>query len=138
MENYLKFTLPEFIDISMLIMWLCVGVVALGLLFFILWKKEKPRNIYPRLTTIFGVLGIIGIPVILLAGQYLNETKLIDSIETNYGVEVVSREGERFLISAKGNIHPCTIHQWQGESYYALCDVPSGRLLLNDVVADAD
>lgn len=137
MENYLKFTLPDFIDIRMSIVWLCVGVIALVLFLVLLWKKEKPRKAYPRLALIITVLGIVGIPSLMLGGQYLNETKMIESLETNYGAEVISHEAKKFLISAKGNIHSCNIYKWQEESYYVLCDVPDGRVLLNQIVAEA-
>lgn len=135
MENYLKFTLPDIIDLRMSIIWLCVGVVVLSAFLFLLWKKEKPRNIYPRLTLIAAVLGIIGIPGIIFGGEYLNETKMVESIETNYGVEVVNQKEDSYLISSKGEIYSCEIYEWQEESYYVLCEVPNGRLLLNDIVA---
>lgn len=117
----------------MSIIWICAGTLALALLLFILWSKEKPRNIYPRLTTVIGVLGIIAIPFVMIYGQYYNDTQMVNSIETNYGVEVVSHDNDKFLISVNSDIHSCSINIWQDESYYVLCDVPNGRLLLNEV-----
>ncbi|MBC9703618.1 MAG: hypothetical protein H9W81_01080 [Enterococcus sp.] len=135
MENYLKFPLPDFFDVRMSIVWLCVSAVILTGIFYALWK-QKPHNVYPRLALTIGILGIIGLPGVMLVGNYINETKLIESMETNYDVEVVSHQESKFLVSTQGEINSCSVYKWQDESYYVLCDVPAGRLLLNELVSD--
>ena len=136
MENYLKFTTPDNIDIGMSIIWMCVSVMLIAIILFTLWKLDKPRNIYPNLATAFGIIGFIMLPVIFFGGTHLNNTRMVESLENNYGIEVLSFEGNQYLINVDGSIHPCSIHLWEETSYYTLCQVNGGRLLLNEVTQE--
>lgn len=135
MENYTTFLLPQFVDSRMLIVWITVAAVVLFLLLFFIWKINEKRWI-ANLAGVISLIALALLPVAYFGTPFYNTKMMADSVANDYNVTVsAATDYTNLIVVHEEQALKCAVNSTDSIRYYVLCDVPDGRLLLNDITA---
>ena len=132
-EEYLTFAMPAFVDSKSIIMWIGIFSVLLFALMFGFWKA-KQHKAFPQIAMAVVLIGSALIPVAWLGIPIHNSNLLAQSIASNYKVDVSSVvNGNELVAGYNGKLYPCSVASKDQKSYYVLCNVTEGKVLLNEI-----
>jgi len=135
LEDYTTFLLPQFVDSRMLIVWITSAAVVLFLLFFFIWKINPMRWLANFAGTIC-LIALALIPVAYFGTPFYNTKMMADSVAQDYGVTVsAATDYKDMIVLHTDKALKCEVNSTDLVRYYVLCDVPEGKLLLNDITS---
>lgn len=133
MEDYLTFSLPHLLNTRYIILEIAAVPILLMIIMFILWKRN-PKVGFARAATAFLMIGMALIPVAYFGVPVYNRVLLQNTVADDYGVKVTGMTNDsELVVMMKGKPYPCSINSKDQKSYYVLCEIKEGTVLLNDL-----